>query len=68
MLFNIPVRVTNERNFSKFKLIEVTEAKNYLTEMIDTGNDLTQHERAQTLNTEKLVADFLKEKARKDFK
>lgn len=65
---NIPFRVANERNFSNFKLTEVTEANNYLTQMTDTGKDRNKHERTQTLNLEKLVADFLKEKARTDYK
>jgi len=65
---NIPVRDANERNFSKFKLTEVTEANNYLTQKMDTGKDLNKHEITQTLNLEKLVADFLKERAGKDYK
>ena len=55
MLLNITVRVANERNFSKFKLTEVTEAKNYLTQMTDTGEDLNKHEITKTLHLEKLV-------------
>lgn len=36
--------------------------------MIHTGKDLNKHEITQTLNLEKLVADFLKERARKYYK
>lgn len=57
---NIPFRVANEENFSRFKLTEVTEANNYLTQMTDTGKDLNKHERAQTLNLEKPLTNFLK--------
>jgi len=39
-------------HFSNFKLTEVTEANNYLTQMTDTGKDLNKNERAQTLNLE----------------
>jgi hypothetical protein len=49
---DIPVRDANERNFSKFKLIEVTEANNYLTQMTATGNDLNKREIARILNLE----------------
>jgi hypothetical protein len=59
---NITVRVAHKRHFSKFKLTEVTEANNYLTQMMDIGKDLNKHEITQTLNLEKLAADFLKKK------
>jgi hypothetical protein len=36
--------------------------------MTDTGKGLNKHEITQTLNLEKLVADFLKERAGKDYK